>query len=71
MEVSQNRKDITARLIRPGDPLNEEAGWETSTPEARINAVWELTILCLAWHGDQEGEPRLQRSVSSVQRSGR
>jgi len=42
-----------------------------TTPEERINAVWELTLLCLAWQGDQTVEPRLQRSVSRVQRSGR
>lgn len=71
MEVTQNRKVITARVIRPGDPVNEEIGWETATPEARINAVWELTMLCLAWNGDKEGEPRLQRSISRVQRPGR
>ena len=71
METSQNRKYTTARVIRPGDPPRDDEGWETATPEERINAVWELTLLCLAWQGDQTGEPRLQRSVSRVQRSGR
>jgi hypothetical protein len=62
---------MTARVIRPGDPPGDESGWETATPEERIDAVWELTLLCLAWQGDQTSEPRLQRSVSRVQRSGR
>lgn len=70
METSQNRKNVTTRVIRPGDPLPDDADWETATPEERINAVWDLTLLCLAW-GDQTDEPRLQRSVSRVQRSGR
>lgn len=71
MEASQDRKRMTARVIRPGDPAGDDADWDTATPEERINAVWELTLLCFAWQGDQTGEPRLQRSVSRVQRSGR
>ena len=71
MEASHSRNYITARVIRPGDPPRDDADWETATPEERINAVWDLTLLCLAWQGDQTGEPRLQRSVSRVQRSGR
>ena len=71
MGASHNRKYMTARVIRPGDPPRDDADWEAATPEERINAVWELTLLCLAWQGDQTGEPRLQRSVSRVQRSGR
>ena len=68
MEVSHKRKDMTARVIRPGDNAPQETGWETATPEERIDAVWELTLLCLAWDGNQGSEPRLQRSVSRVQR---
>lgn len=71
METSLNRKNRTARVIRPGDPPPDDCAWETATPEERINAVWDLTLLCLAWQGDQSVEPRLQRSVSRVQRSGR
>lgn len=71
MEVSLNRKSRTARVIRPGDPRPDDRDWEAATPEERINAVWDLTLLCLAWQGDQTVEPRLQRSVSRIQRSGR
>ena len=71
MEASNKRKYMTARVIRPGDPPSDDADWEAATPEERINAVWDLTLLCLAWQGDQISEPRLQRSVSRVQRSGR
>jgi hypothetical protein len=71
MKVSSDREGVTVRVIRPGDLPSKERDWETTTPEERINAVWELTLLCLAWQGEQADEPRLQRSVSRVQRSGR
>ena len=60
METFRNREYLTARVIRPGDSSQEDPGWETATPEERINAVWDLTLLCLAWQGDQTGELRLQ-----------
>ncbi len=68
MELSSPRKNVTSQVIRKDDPLPEELEQEISTPEERINAVWELTLLCLAWQGDQASEPRLQRSVSRIQR---
>ena len=68
MEPASPRSDVTSRIIRKGDPLPEERDWEGSTPEERINAVWDLTLLCLAWNSDQAGEPRLQRSISRIQR---
>jgi len=71
MQTTLNRKNTTARVIRPGDPQRDDRDWETATPEERINAVWDLTLLCLAWQGDQTVEPRLQRSVSRIQRSRR
>ena len=72
VENSLNRKNtMTARVIRAGDPPQDDHDWNMTTPEERINAVWELTLLCLAWQGEQTVEPRLQRSVSRIQRSGR
>ena len=71
MESVPFRKNITSRVIRRGDPNPDEQEWEDATPEEWINAVWELTRLCLAWQTDQDDEPRLQRSLSRVQRSGR
>lgn len=69
MELPLHRKNITSRVVRPGEPLlPEEQGWANTTPEERINAVWELTLLCLAWQKGQTGEPRLQRSISRIQR---
>jgi hypothetical protein len=71
MESTSLRKNVTSRVIRKGQSLPEENEWENSTPEERINAVWELTLLCLAWQKDQAREPRLQRSISRIQRPGR
>jgi hypothetical protein len=62
------RTNVTTRLIRRGDPVPADDEWEALTPEERINAVWDLTLLCLAWQRDETGEPRLQRSVSRIQR---
>jgi hypothetical protein len=62
------RKEITSRIIRPGDPVPDEQYWDNATPEERINAVWQLTLLCLAWQSNQADEPRLQRSISRIQR---
>ena len=71
MEHPSLRKNVTSRVIRKDAPLPEESEQEISTPEERMNAVWELTLLCLAWQGDQAGEPRLQRSVCRIERSRR
>jgi hypothetical protein len=68
METVPNRKNITSRIIRNGDFPPENHSWDRVTPEERIEAVWNLTLLCLAWRSDQFDEPRLQRSVSRVQR---
>ncbi len=38
----------------------------TSAMEERIEAVWTLTLACLAWRPDGEREPRLDRSVARV-----
>jgi len=68
MERDPQTRVVTSRIIRPGQAAPSDGGWEGSTPEERINAVWDLTLLCLAWTGDRASEPRLQRSVSRVQR---
>jgi hypothetical protein len=68
MELSSRRKNITSRVIRQGDPPPADEKWKNATPEERINAVWDLTLLCLAWQKDPLDEPRLQRSLSRIQR---
>jgi hypothetical protein len=68
MNYPAERKHITSRIIRAGDPVPDLQYWDTATPEERMNAVWELTLLCLAWQPNQADEPRLQRSISRIQR---
>jgi hypothetical protein len=68
MNNSADPKTITSRIIRPGDKVEDESYWDKATPAERINAVWELTLLCLAWQPNRTDEPRLQRSVSRIQR---
>jgi len=50
-------RHITSRIIRKGDPQPEEQEWANTTPEERMNAVWELTRLRMAWQLDQTDEP--------------
>jgi hypothetical protein len=61
-------KPVTARVVRPGQPIPEDDEGLDSSIEERIAAVWELTKLCHAWNQDGFGEPRLQRSVVHIQR---
>ena len=68
MKHRAGRKKITSSIFRPGDPVPDQQYWDNATPEERMNAVWELTLLCLAWQPNQADEPRLQRSISRIQR---
>jgi hypothetical protein len=63
---SQNR-GMTVRIIRNGVEPGDD-GWMDFSPEDRIEAVWTLTKLCLAWNNHQTDEPRLQRTVTRIQR---
>lgn len=69
MAADSASRPITSRVLRTGESGGEgdESG---STPAERIEAVWEITLQCLEWR-NEPGEPRLQRSVSRVQRPGR
>lgn len=61
------KQGMTVRIIRNGvEP--EDDSWKDSTPEDRIEAVWTLTKLCLAWNNHNIDEPRLQRTVTRIQR---
>src|SRR6185369_1079308 len=70
MAAIASRAAATSRVIRPGDALPEARDGYT-TPEQRIEAVWELTLQCLAFQGIWGHEPRLQRSIVRVQRAPR
>ena len=69
-EDSQNEQ-ITVRVIRDGSPEPPDNDWSMTTPEERIEAVWMLTELCLMWNNPSTNVPRLQRTVTRVQRAGR
>jgi len=47
MTSNIRRRNSTSRIFRRGDPPPRETGWESHTPAERIEAVWELTRLCL------------------------
>jgi len=65
------REKITVRVIREGMPEPPDTDWSMASPEERIEAVWTLTELCLAWNKPAASEPRLQRTVTRVQRAQR
>ena len=62
-------EEITSRVIRNGLPEPPDNDWPMATAEERIEAVWTLTKLCLAWNTLSQSEPRLQRTVTRVQRA--
>jgi hypothetical protein len=66
---AMNNASLVSRVIRSGEEPAGPPEWAHSTPEARMSAVWQLTLQCLAWRG--AGEPRLQRSVVRIQRAPR
>jgi hypothetical protein len=62
---------IVTRVIRGGQPEPVDRDWLALTPEERIEGVWLLTKVCLAWNTEKDDvEPRLQRLVSCVQHRG-
>ncbi len=67
-ESSGGRRVIASRIIRPGGKITGSIPDNPSTMGERIEQVWTLTRLCLAWQEGAEGEPRLQRSVSRARR---
>ena len=69
-EDSRNEQ-IRVRVIRDGLPEPPDNDWSMASPEERIEAVWTLTELCLAWNKLSPSEPRLQRTVTRLQRAQR
>lgn len=64
-------KHISVRVIRNGEPEPPDNDWSKASPEERIEAVWTLTELCLAWNQSSTSEPTFQRTVTRVQRARR
>jgi hypothetical protein len=64
-------KEITTKVFRNGEAETGENEWLNCSPEERIEGVWILTRLCMDWNNDLIDEPRLQRTVTRVQRAQR
>jgi hypothetical protein len=65
--MHQARK-ITINVIRDGKEPRDET-WKDLSPAERIEMVWTLTRLCMAWNNRwTDDEPRLQRTVTRLQR---
>jgi hypothetical protein len=62
MDRTPHRRAVTSRVVRPGQPAPADRGWRDATPEERIAAVWDLTLLCLAW----SGEPAVNREFRDL-----
>ncbi|HKN84501.1 MAG TPA: hypothetical protein VJW17_13730, partial [Pyrinomonadaceae bacterium] len=60
MPDSSQSESMTVRVIRDGQPEPTDKDWMMTSPEERIEAVWTLTELCLAWNQHSPREPRLQ-----------
>jgi len=71
MSEDSRNEQITVRVIRGGLPEPLDNDWSMASPEERIEAVWTLTELCMAWNKPSTSEPRLQRTVTRVQRARR
>ena len=70
LDDASRRKSMKVTVLRDGrEPRDAE--WMTTSVEERIEAVWMLTQLCLAWNEQLTREPRLQRTITRVQRSQR
>jgi hypothetical protein len=69
-EASPN-KEISIKIIRDGQAEPFDDGWANASPEERIEAVWTLTRLCLAWKDQLTDEPRLQRNITRLKRQSR
>ena len=64
-------EQIRVKVFRDGQPEPPDTDWTMTTPEERIEAVWTLTELCMAWNEHSAREPRLQRTVTRLQRAQR
>ena len=71
MSEDSPKEQISVRVIRNGAPEPPDNDWSKATPEERIEAVWTLTELGLAWNALSSSEPTFQRTVTRVQRARR
>ena len=65
------REHLNVKVIRNGKSEPFDDNWSEASPAERIEGVWMLTKLCLAWNQESDDEPRLQRTITHVQRARR
>lgn len=71
MSEDSRSKQISSRVIRNGAPEPPDDDWSMASAEERIEAVWMLTELCMLWNKQSTSVPRLQRTVTRLQRAQR
>ena len=60
-------RNITVNMTRKGQEPHDDS-WKDLSPAERIEMVWTLTKLCMTWNNQWSDEPRLQRTVTRLQR---
>lgn len=66
--AGDRKRKITARVIRPGDPVLPDLVPDPETASERIRLVGELARACMGWRHDRPDDVRLQRTVVRIQR---
>ena len=70
MSDDPRNQQFTVRVIRDGqEPPDDD--WSKFSPEERIEAVWMLTELCMAWNKPSTDVPEFQKTVTRVLRARR
>jgi len=61
---------ITTRLCRrgPDEAAFDRAFWAAVEPAKRLELVWDMVLEMDLWQGGDGTHPRLQKSVSRLQR---
>ena len=72
-DPSERRRTGRSRLIglHDDDGAFDRECRRVVPPDARLEALWDLTLEHLAWLGNSGDRPRLQRSVCRVERRAR
>jgi len=50
MSEDSRNEQITVRILRNGELELLDDDWSKTTPEERLEAVWTLIKLCMAWN---------------------
>jgi hypothetical protein len=69
-ERNPREKRITTRLVHQGEEEREFDAqfWREMDPNLRVEALWDMVLELRAIKGLEGDEPRLQRSVSRIER---